>query len=271
MVLQPEKAPAVLTSALRRAELFRAAGIRRVELVPFDLAFSQQSPETFVERIVLERMRARAVVVGFNYHFGYRRSGTPQVLQTLGTRYGFEVHVIEPCEYAGTPISSSRIRTLVQEGRVDEAAAMLGRPFRTEGVVVAGVGQASRFGLPTANILLDEHLVVPGDGVYVVSVPAGQVSGRTLPGIAYHGRRPTNVPGQPSLDPLLLERVLEVHLFDWTGNLMERHLRVDLHCKLRDDARFASMEALLAQIQRDVAAARAHFEPWAATPARQSP
>lgn len=256
MVLQPERAPALLTSAMRRAAQFDLCDIERVEMVPFDLEFSRQSPAEFVREIVVGRMQARAVVVGFNYHFGHRRAGTPEVLRELGREHGFDVHVVGPVIAGGEPISSSRIRSLIRAGEVAGAAELLGRAVRTEGVVIEGLGLARTIGYPTANIYIDEHLVLPGLGVYAVSVPAGQLGPDEIEGIAYHGRRPTKVSEHGPLDPAVLARLLEVHLFDWSGDLIGQRVQVDLHDKIRDDMRFDGVEGLVAQLERDVVQAR---------------
>lgn len=255
-VLNPERPPAQLTGAVERARLFRALGIERVEMMAFDTAFSRQTPEQFVTRIVVGMMRARAVVVGYNYHFGHRRAGTPDVLRVLGRVHGFEVEIVDPVIADGEPISSSRIRALIETGAVEKAARLLGRPVKVCGVVMPGAGLAAKIGYPTANVYLDDGTVAPGDGIYAIRVPAGVIGEQACDGIAYHGRRPTRHAGAAPIEASLLQRILEVHVFDWRGSLEGRRLEVELHAKLRDDQVFPSEAELVAQIQRDMKHAR---------------
>ena len=236
-------APTRLSTLKRRFELFEAAGIQRVAVLSFDAALRDLDPDAFVERFLVDGLNARFVAVGEGFSFGRGAAGTTQTLAELGERYGFEVDVVEIAKYRGVEIRSTLIRRRIEEGAVAEAAAMLGRPYEVEGIVVPGDARGRRLGVPTANVSMPAHLTVPQTGVYAVAVG---FDGRNLPGVANLGIRPT-------FDGT--ERVLEVHVLGFDENLYGKQLQVGFVERLRDEMRFESVDELLTQIRGDIASA----------------
>jgi riboflavin kinase / FMN adenylyltransferase len=243
-VLAPERAPTLLTTPGRRAELLREAGCDDVVVKTFDAAFASTAPRVFVEEILVRACNARCVVTGPDFQFGKDRAGNIDTLRSLGAEYEFEVVVVPPALYQGEPSSSTRVRCALTDGDVASAAAMLTRLHDTEGVVVAGDRRGRTLGFPTANLDPDETLH-PKDGVYFVAL-RDLTALRSHFGVANLGARPTVAAG----------RSVEVHLFDFDGDLYGHRLRVGYVARLRDERRFPSVEALRAQIERDVAEAR---------------
>ena len=246
-VLAPDRAPVLLTPMTRRVELMRGAGCDDVAVLAFDHAFAQTSPEVFVQRVLVERCRARAVVVGPDFHFGRKRAGNVDTLRALGREHGFSVDVVRPVLFEGESVSSTRLRRiLAEEGDVASVARMLTRVHDVDGVVVQGDQRGRTIGFPTANLSLPE-VQLPADGVYAVAVSIQGRPGERLLGVANLGKRPTFAAG----------RSVEVHLFDFDGDLYGRTLRVGFVARVRPEQRFSGVEALVAQIQLDCERARA--------------
>jgi riboflavin kinase / FMN adenylyltransferase len=243
-VLSPERAPTLLTMPERRAALLREAGCDEVVVKSFDAEFASTSPRVFVEEILVRACNARCVVTGPDFQFGRGRAGNIETLRALGEEYGFEVVVVPPALYQGEPSSSTRIRQALVEGEVDSAASMLTRLHETEGRVVHGDHRGRALGFPTANLEVDATLL-PKDGVYLVAV-RDVTAARSYFGVANLGSRPTVGAG----------RSVEVHVFDFAGDLYDHRLRVGYAARLRDERRFPSVDALREQISRDVDAAR---------------
>lgn len=242
VLLAPERAPALLTTIERRIELLRGAGADRVEVATFDEAFAAQSPDEFVEDLV-GRLGARGVVVGPDFRFGKGRAGDIEVLRSAGASMGFAVRVVDPVLRGGEVVSSTRIRRCLREGRVEDATELLGRVHDSSGVVVEGDRRGRTIGFPTANLACDPVLL-PADGVYAVvgRAPGGEL----LTGVANLGVRPTFAAG----------RSVEVHLFDFDGDLYGRTLRVGFVGRLRGEQKFDGLDALKAQIASDAERAR---------------
>jgi len=202
-----------------------------------------------VRTLIVEGLAARHAVVGYDFHFGHKRGGTPEVLRQMGERWGFGVSVVAPLEAAGgTVYSSTRIRQHLAEGRPREAAQLLGRPFEIEGRVEMGDRRGRTIDFPTANLRLGDYLR-PAGGVYAVRVEIGEEAApRWREGVANLGTRPT-VGGT--------DLRLEAHLFDFTGDLYGKHLCVALIEHLRPERKFAGLGELKAQIAADAAQARA--------------
>lgn len=247
-VLAPERAPTLLTTPKRRVELLQEAGCDEVVVKTFDEEFASTEPRVFVEEILVRACNARCVVTGPDFQFGRGRAGNIDTLRALGAEYGFEVVVTPPVLYEGEPSSSTRIRRVLAEGDVVSAAGMLTRLHETEGVVVEGYKRGRELGFPTAN-LAPEPTLLPKDGVYVVAVKDLDAD-RSLFGVANLGTRPTLEAG----------RSVEIHLFDFSGDLYGHRLRVGYAARLRDEIKFFGLDELRAQIARDVAAARALVE-----------
>jgi riboflavin kinase/FMN adenylyltransferase len=247
-VFHPEAPPFRLTPFRAKTHHIAALGVDLLFVLPFDLNFSEVSADDFVRTLIVESLAARHAVVGYDFHFGHQRGGTPEVLRKLGQRWGFGVTVVAPLEAAGgTVYSSTRIRQHLTAGEVREAAQLLGRPFEIEGRVEMGDRRGRTIGFPTANLRLADYLR-PAGGVYAVRV---QIEGETPPrwrdGVANLGTRPT-VGGT--------DLRLEAHLFDFEDDLYGKHLRVALIEHLRPERKFSGLGELKAQIAADAEQAR---------------
>jgi len=222
-----------------KVEALRALGVELILAVPFNAEFASRSAEAFLED--LRALGAEALYVGADFRFGQGRAGTPEALEKVAP-----VRLVPLLELGGEAVKSSRIRALLQEGKVEEARHLLGRPYGAYGVVVAGEKLGRRIGFPTANLAVHPLKVLP-PGVYAVE--AEGAFGR-YKGVANVGTRPTLGGG---------ERRLEVHLLGFSGELYGEEMRVRFLKRIREERRFPSPEALAAQIARDVAEARAYF------------
>ncbi len=238
-VLDPKHARPPLMPLRRRVELMRLLGLDRVIVIAFTRAFAALTPEQFVTRVLVRRLRARVVVVGDNFAFGKARRGDVALLRRVGPCHGMRVITVAAVTRGGQPVSSSRIRGLVQSGHMREAHRLLGRPFELSGVVVRGSGRATRLGFPTANVRLDNTLHPP-HGVYHVQMAWSR---RRANGLMNIGTRPTFGTG-----PV----VCEVHLPRFRGRLYGQRVRMACLARLRDERRFATPHALAAQIRRDL-------------------
>lgn len=249
----PDRAPPLLTDLARRIELLRAAGADDVMVQPFDRDFSLLSPAEFVEQILVQRLNARAIVVGADFRFGANRAGDVALLEQLGAPHGISVTIVPPVTLEGEIVSSSHVRAALQRGDVARAARMLTRVHELERRVVRGFERGRTIGFPTANLEL-AGLLAPADGVYAVCVrvlDGGPPFARErYRGVANLGVRPTVQGG----------RSMEVHLLDFAGDLYERTLRIGFVARLRGETKFADLDALRAQIARDVDAGKAALD-----------
>ena len=243
-VLQPERAPRPITSLDERLILIGESGIDAVVVLAFTREFAAIEPEAFVKDVLLERLRAREIVVGYNHRFGRGARGDARLLQAMAERSGFQAHVVQPETVDGAVVSSSEIRAALGRGDVTRAARDLGRPYAIEGRVTSGAGRGRTLGFPTANIVSDLAVLV-GRGVYRGRVHVG---GGTYSAVVNVGVRPTF--GETTL-------AVEAHLLDFTGDIYGHAVRLELLERLRDEMRFPSVEELKAQVARDIAAARA--------------
>jgi riboflavin kinase/FMN adenylyltransferase len=249
-VVAPGRAPHLMTSPVRRAELMRAEGIEQVLILPFTHELAQVSPHDFVRRIVAGCLGARAVLVGDNFRFGHRHAGDVRLLEALGRELGFLTEVIHAVGCRGRVVSSSGIRELVHAGRVALAARLLQHPYALEGEVVAGRGVGSKQTVPTLNLAPGPELV-PGRGVYVTRTTDLEDAGRTWESITNVGYRPTfGASDQLSVETFLLDPL---------AGPSPRRIRVEFLWRVRDERQFGTPELLRAQILRDVAAARRYF------------
>ncbi|MCO8163973.1 bifunctional riboflavin kinase/FAD synthetase [Pseudomonas sp. LJDD11] len=243
----PDTAPPRLARLRDKVELLRAEGVDRVLCLSFNQRFSQLSATEFVETIVLDGLGVKHLEVGDDFRFGHDRSGDFDFLQRAGAAHGFTVEAAQTVEIDGLRVSSTKVRKALASADFDLAEQLLGRPFAISGRVLHGQKLARQLGTPTANVQLKRRRV-PLSGVYLTST---LIDGQVWPGVANIGVRPT-VAGDGSAH-------LEVHLLDFAGDLYGRRLTVVFHQKLRDEQRFASLEALKTAINADVAAARAHW------------
>lgn len=228
-------------------------GLDHLLIVNFTPEFSRWSPSEFVERILMDRLKACRVVVGFNFSFGEGGQGNAGTLRDLGEIHGFALTRLEPVRWGDRIVSSSTIRDGLAGGHVLEVARLLGRPFTLRAPVVTGDGRGRTIGFPTANLDIDTtRQAVPGRGVY--RVEARLEGGPPVPGLANIGVNPTFI-DQP--DPPLK---VEVHLLDFDEDLVGRELRVAFLDRIRDEKRFADREALVRQIRADVESLRQRLE-----------
>ena len=248
-VVRPESAPKVLTDLDQRLELLAATGVDYTLLIHFDEARSHEPAEDFVREVLVDCLRARAVVVGEDFHFGKGRGGNVDLLRRLGPRDGFETIGLGLVHVPGLdgPVSSTAIRNLLGEGRVAEAATFLGRPHEVRGTVARGDNRGRELGFPTANVMVPDDVCLPADGIYAgwYERPdgAGHAAAISL------GRRPTFYDHADT-------SLLEAHLLDFDGDLYGEAAKVRFVSRLRGEVRFDSVDALIAQMARDVEAAR---------------
>ncbi len=241
-VLAPEKAPRALLATLdHKAHLLAELGVKVLLAIPFDAAFAQVEAEDFLNQVC--KATVRTIAVGDDWRFGKARRGDVEMLSRFSKSHGFDLEAVPPVMADGERISSTRIRQSIRDGRLDAAAEMLGKPYSVEGEVVEGRKLARQLGFPTANVAVGE-VQLPPDGVWRVEA---LLDGKRFRGVANLGLRPT-VDGTT--------RALEVHLFDFSGDLYGRNLEVFFGTYLRGERKFESIEALKEQISADVAAAR---------------
>jgi riboflavin kinase / FMN adenylyltransferase len=238
-VVRPEAAPKLLTSFAVKQDLIARLGVDELVVVPFDQRFAGQSPQEFIDQVLVQTLQATHVSVGENFRFGHRASGDPA---TLAADPRFETRIVPLVEIDGEIVSSSHIRALIGAGEVEAAARMLGGPFELRGEVVRGDGRGRELGFPTANLVPDEALVCPGHGVYVAR--ADGVCAAVNVGV-----RPTFGTGRAVL--------IEAYLLDRDLDLYGHVLSVQFLKRLRGERRFAGVSALVAQMQLDVVQARA--------------
>jgi len=239
-VVRPDKAPLLLMTIDQRLEALDKAGIRATAVVRFTPELSQWEPETFVRTVLVEWLRVSEVWVGANFLFGHGRSGNFTLLRALGQRYGFRAEKIDPVRYKEFVVSSTRIRRLVAEGRVDEAAALLGHPYVLTGTIVEGRRRGRELGFPTANLQTPNELLPP-HGVYATTL---EVDGVVHAAITNVGVNPTFGEGGKT--------TVETHVLHYDGgDLYGRRVHLGFVQRLRDERRFADVDALRAQIDAD--------------------
>jgi riboflavin kinase/FMN adenylyltransferase len=233
-VVRPEAAPRLLTSLEAKTELIAALGVDELVVIPFDAGFASQSPQDFIDHVLVDRLRAVRVSVGDNFRFGHRAAGDVEMLRADPR---FETRVVPLVEVEGEIVSSSHIRALVSAGEVERAARLLGSPFQMRGEVVTGDRRGRELGFPTANIVPDESLVYPGHGVYAARAD-GDCAAVNV------GVRPTFGTGRGVL--------VEAYLLDRDVDLYGKTLRLDFIERLRGERRFDTVPALVEQMRRDV-------------------
>jgi riboflavin kinase/FMN adenylyltransferase len=239
------KAPPLLVSVPLRLRLLRRAGVERLVLLQFEPRLQNMTPREFAERILVDRLRARGLLLGYDSSLGKDRAGTPERFAELGSELGFEVQTGPTFEVDGEPVSSTAIRAAIARGDLAQAHRYLGRFPGALGTVVHGDGRGKKIGFPTANLAL-HPAVLPPPGVYAVEA---LVDGAAWPAVANLGTRPTFDGGSG-------HQVLEVHVLDFAGDLYGRELEITFRRQLREERRFPDAEALRAQIAHDVEQAR---------------
>lgn len=241
-VVHDERVP-LLTTVEERAALLDAHGLDRFVVIPFTKVFARLAPRAYVEEILLARVGLKEIVIGYDHRFGRDREGDRALLERMGAAHDFSVDVIPPQEVDHDVVSSSAIRRLLaEEGDVQRAAELLGRPYTLGGLVERGEGRGRQLGYPTANIAVrSDRKLVPAIGVYAVRVGIGE-GGPLYGGMMNIGRRPT-FEG--------MDVTVEVHLLDFEGDLYGETLRVEFLRRLRDEQKFDGPDVLVAQLSRD--------------------
>lgn len=249
-IVRPENAPRLLTTRSEKEALLNDWEVDAIAFVPFRTELAQYDPARFVREILVEHFGLAHLVIGYDHGFGRGRTGDVATLKQIGAEMGFEVDVIEPFQVDRKNVSSSGIRSCVQEGDVAAAAAGLGRPFSLIGTVVRGAGRGGPdLGMPTANVeVSDADKLIPPAGIYAVRTGTGKKKGS---GVMHIGPRPTFESAKATL---------EVHLFDFFGDLYGKSLRVEFVERIRGIEKFDSAEALGAAMQADGIAARRILE-----------
>ena len=247
-IVRPDKAPPLLMTHEQKLEALARGGMHGVAIVRFTPALAHWDPETFVRTVLVEWLHVAEVWVGANFLFGHDRAGTFSMLRTLGVRYGFRAEKIDPVRYKEFVVSSTRIRRLITEARVDEAGALLGHHYMIEGAVVKGKQRGRDLGFPTANVCSENELVPPR-GVYATTA---SLDGVVYPSVTNIGTRPTFESGE--------ETVIETHVLDFDKDLYGARLRLGFVQRLRDEKKFDGVDALKAQIDADRASARDLFD-----------
>lgn len=248
-LFSPEQAPARLTSLREKLQLLDSCGVDRTCICHFSRKWAALTAEEFIERILVRGLGVKHIIIGDDFRFGKGRAGDFAMLQAAGQQHGFAVEAMHTVEVKGERVSSSAVREALADGDLEHAARLLGRPYCISGRVVHGDKIGRKIGYPTANVQLKRKRV-PLAGIFAVNVTG--VDKRHLPGAASLGVRPTLGHG--------LRPVLEVNLFDFDREIYRDHITVHFLHKMRDEARFDSLDDLQAQIGRDVADIRNYFQ-----------
>ncbi|MFN2443971.1 MAG: bifunctional riboflavin kinase/FAD synthetase [Vicinamibacterales bacterium] len=247
-IVRPDKAPLLLMTEAQKLEALERAGAQGVAIVRFTHEVSRWQPQQFVRTVLVDWLRVAEIWVGADFLFGRDRSGNFSVLRSLGAQLGFRVEKIDPVRYREFVVSSTRIRRLVAEGRVDEAAALLGHHVFIDGTVVEGARRGRELGFPTANLLTANELLPPA-GVYATLCT---VDGAARTSVTNIGVRPTFGASTQS--------TIETHLLDFDQDLYGRCVRLSFVQRLRDERRFPDIDALKAQIEADLRRATRLFD-----------
>jgi riboflavin kinase/FMN adenylyltransferase len=247
-IVRPDKAPPLLMTKAQKLEAIAAAGVQGAAIVRFTPELSRWDPETFVRSVLVDWLRVSEVWVGANFLFGHDRAGNFSMLRGLGARYGFKAEKIDPVRYKDFVVSSTRIRRLIGEARVDEAGALLGHQYFIDGTVVEGDRRGRTIGFPTANLCSDNELLPP-NGVYATTAT---IAGVVRPSV-------TNIGVRPTVDSSGRTTV-ETHVFNFNQDLYGSTIRVGFVQRLRDERAFDSVDALRSQIAADCGRARVLFD-----------
>ena len=246
-VVAPDAAPKLLTSLDIKTDLIAGLGVRELVVIPFDRSFAAQGPQEFIDTVLVQQLGAERVSVGENFRFGHKAKGDADLLRRQDA---FEARVVPLVEVDGEIVSSTHIRGLVVAGDLEQANRFLGSPFQLRGTVVHGDERGRELGYPTANLVPDNALVYPGNGVYACRA-AFEDGGdwKWWPAATNVGVRPTFVTGRGVL--------VEAYLLDFDGDLYDRELRIAFLARLRGERRFDTVDGLVEQMHRDVEDARA--------------
>jgi len=250
-VLSPQKCPPLLTPFRKKMMLVEKSGIDTVLCIEFTLGFSKISPFDFIKNILIEKVKAKKIVVGYNFHFGRKQRGDVEILKKACKLFNVDVEVMEPLRVGATTVSSSKIRELIKDGEVEEASKLLGRNYPVMGKVVQGAKRGQILGFPTANLEISEELY-PKKGVYAVEVVWNQ---QLLDGLANVGMNPTFLPAQAKGESPIS---VEVYILNFHHDLYGEELQINFRRRIRDETRFNSPSELMEQIRKDVEWAEEH-------------
>ncbi|WP_419699935.1 bifunctional riboflavin kinase/FAD synthetase [Mucilaginibacter sp. NFX135] len=241
MILHPEdESLKLITTITEKAQLMEDLGVDHLIITPFSRDFSNQTAESYIRDVLVNKIGTKKIVIGYDHRFGKDRQGGLEDLQKLGPVYGFDVVEIPEQDINEVAISSTRIRNALLNGEIDLANSFLGYPFFITGTVIRGDQIGRQLGYPTANIVVEEkYKLIPTDGIFAVTVT---VAGNTYKGMAYIGSRPT-VNG--------LTRNIEVNIFDFDQEIYNQAIRMEFHHYVRGDVKFASLDELKVQLARD--------------------
>lgn len=246
-VLRPDVPFHRLTTASEKLSLLEKLGIELVLVAPFDARLSAMQPAEFFETFIVKGMSARAVHVGFNFHFGKGRAGDTAAMEVLCKNWGVSLQVQAPVEVGGVRCSSSAVREALTRGDLEHASQLLGRPYSVTGQVVKGEGRGRKIGFPTANLRLPAEKLLPKTGVYLTRATWQR---QEFKAVANLGLRPTFE------TPQTLAPVLEVHFLDFNASLYDEFVEIEFLQRIRNEEKFESVDALKKQIAKDVAWAR---------------
>ena len=247
-VFTPQSAPTRLTSLREKLELLKVHGVEHVHVARFTPAFAALSPAAFIEKVLVQGLRVRTLLIGDDFRFGARRAGDFALLRQAAAQHGFELEAMPTVEQGGVRVSSSAVREALFNGDLARAATMLGRAYSISGRVIHGEKLGRKLGFPTANVRM-RHNRPPLMGIFAVRFHG--VAGRALDGVASLGLRPTVSDSGCA--------ALEVHLFDFSSDLYGRHVRVEFLHKIRDEEKYSDLETLRVQIARDCASAKQYL------------
>lgn len=241
MILQPEdQSLKLITTIAEKAVLLEELGVDHLIITPFSRDFSNQTPQEYIENVLVKQIGTKKIVIGYDHRFGKDRSGGLEDLQRLGPVYGFDVREIPEQDINEVAVSSTRIRTALLDSDIATANSFLGYPFFITGKVIRGDQIGRQIGYPTANIQpLETYKLIPGDGIFAVTL---NIDGELHKGMAYIGQRPT-VNG--------LTRNIEVNIFDFDREIYNQTIRMEFLHYIRGDVKFASLDELKAQLAQD--------------------
>ena len=229
-----------------KLRILEEMGVDYVFNIPFTEEILRMSPEEFIEQILVNRFNIREAYCGFNYSFGYKASGTPEVLMHEGLKHGFGIHVQEPYVIDGVVVSSTYIRQLIEEGRMEEAAKFMGRMYSVSGEIIVGNKLGRTIGFPTCNILVDDTMITPPNGVYITTC---YIDGVLHPSV-------TNVGVKPTIGTY--EKNIETHIFDFDEDVYGKQIRVNFIHHTRGEKKFNGIDDLKKQIESDCIEARVY-------------
>lgn len=247
-ILRKKLFTSVLTTEQKRIQLLSETALDCIYFDEFDEAYSRMTPETFVKKVLLDKLNAKLVIAGFNYHFGFMGQGDAQLLKAMGKKFGFNVIIIPPVMVNNEVASSSAIRRYVQKGKMENVFRLLGRHYSITGMVTEGRCRGRRIGFPTANIHPEKYLILPKDGVYITKT---LYDGKFYSSLTNIGRNPTF--GDIS------DVSVETHILNFDKDIYRSNIEVFFLSLLRDEIRFENAGELSEQIQKDIQAARDYF------------